>query len=269
VGAETSERSIVLAPTGRDAPLIVAMLGDLGVDCEISRSVADLADQMQQRADLAIIAEEALRNADVRPIATVLTSQEAWSDLPIILLTRRGENSPQEPEFLNLAELLGNVNFLERPFHPDTLASMVRAASRDRRRQYEARARHEEIIERENQLQTALKAGRLGSWTLDVQTSQLRASETCRRQFGRTADTPFAYSDLLETIHPEDRKSRDVALNAAIATGDDYISEFRLVWPDGSVHWMDVRARALTDDTGKVTRLVGVSSDITAQVRGV
>ena len=154
---------------------------------------------------------------------------------------------------------------MERPFHPDTLASMVRAASRDRRRQYEARARHEEIIERENQLQTALKAGRLGSWTLEVQSLQLRASETCRRQFGRTADTPFAYGDLLDTIHPEDRNSRDVALNAAIATGDDYISEFRLIWPDGSVHWMDVRARALTNGTGKVTRLVGVSSDITAR----
>ena len=265
MGGGTSERSVVLAPTGRDAPLIVAMLGDLGVDCDISGSVADLADRMQQRADLAIIAEEALTNQDIRPIAKVLTSQEAWSDLPIILLTHRGGISARERELMNVAELLGNVNFLERPFHPDTLAGMVRAASRDRRRQYEARARHEEIIERENQLQTALKAGRLGSWTLDVQTLQLRASETCRRQFGRTADTPFAYSDLLETIHPEDRNSRDVALNAAIATGDDYISEFRLIWPDGSVHWMDVRARALTDGTGKVTRLVGVSSDITAR----
>jgi PAS domain S-box-containing protein len=241
------------------------MLGDLGFGCDISRSVADLADQMQQRADLAIIAEEALRNEDIRPIARFLNDQEAWSDLPIILLTHRGGISAREPELLNLSDVLGNVNFLERPFHPDTLASMVRAASRDRRRQYEARARHEEIIERENQLQTALKAGRLGSWTLEVHSLQLRASETCRRQFGRTADAPFTYGNLLETIHPEDRNSRDIALNAAIATGDDYISEFRLIWPDGSVHWMDVRARALTNGTGKVTRLVGVSSDITAR----
>ena len=114
--AESSARSIVLAPTGRDAPLIVSMLGDLGVDCGISRSVADLADQMQQRADLAIIAEEALRSEDIRPIARFLHDQEAWSDLPIILLTHRGGISAREPELLSLIDVRGNVQFFGAPF---------------------------------------------------------------------------------------------------------------------------------------------------------
>jgi len=76
------------------------------------------------------------------------------------------------------------VSFLERPFHPTTLSSMVRAATRARRRQYEARARLEEISEREDQLQTALTAGRLGSWTLDVAQMMFHAAGTSRSHFG-------------------------------------------------------------------------------------
>ena len=142
---------------------------------------------------------------------------------------------------------------------------MVRAAMRNRHRQYQARAQNEEILEREDQLQTALKAGRLGSWALDVETLQLQTSDASRRHFGRPMGTPFTYDDLVAAIHPEDRDAREVALTRAIATGDDFISEFRNIWPDSSVHWMDVRARALTDNAGRVKRLVGVSSDITAR----
>jgi PAS domain S-box-containing protein len=265
VSAECSLRSLVLAPTGRDAALIVSLLGELGVICDICEGMMELAQQMRLGAGLAIVADEALSVSDLSPIHQYLEGQEAWSDLPIILLTHRGEISAPDPELLKFADLLGNVNFLERPFHPATLASMVRAAVRNRQRQYQARAQNEEIREREDQLQTALKAGRLGSWALDVETLQLLTSDASRRHFGRQMGTAFSYDDLLAAIHPEDRGAREVALTRAIATGDDFISEFRNIWPDESVHWMDVRARALTDDAGRVKRLVGVSSDITAR----
>jgi PAS domain S-box-containing protein len=262
---ESSERCLVLAPTGRDASLIVSLLSELEVACHICGEVSQVAEQLQQGAGLAILAEEALRSVHLHPLARWLRHQQAWSDLPIILLTHRGGISAQEPELVQFTNLLGNVSFLERPFHPETLASMVRAAARSRHRQYEARARHQEIIEREHQLQTALKAGRLGSWSLDVQTLQLTTSDTSREQFGRSAGEAFTYGDLLASVHPEDQQDRDLAFSRAIASGDDYISVFRHIWPDGSVHWMDVRARALTNGAGIVTRLVGVSQDITAR----
>jgi PAS domain S-box-containing protein len=262
---ECSVRSLILAPTGRDSTLIVSILRELGVVGDVCASTHELADQMSRGAGLAIVAEEALRAADLRPIAAFREGQGAWSDLPLILLTHRGGVVAPDPELQYFAEILGNVNFLERPFHPATLASMVRAAARNRHRQYEARARHAEITEREDQLQTALEAGRLGSWALDVQTFLLQTSETTRAHFGRSGAESFSYDDLLEAIHPEDRDARQLALTRAISAGDDYISEFRNIWTDGSVHWMDVRARALTDVAGRVTRLVGVSSDITAR----
>jgi DNA-binding response OmpR family regulator len=196
--------------------LIVSILRELGVVGDICGNTRELAEQMRRGAGLAIIADEALQADDLRPIAEFRETQGAWSDLPVILLTHRGGLAAPAPELQAFAEVLGNVNFLERPFHPAILASMVRAAARNRHRQYEARARHEEIAERENQLQTALKAGRLGSWAFDVQTLQLQTSDTSRGHFGRAPGAPFEYDDLLQAIHPEDRKARTVVTNRKV-----------------------------------------------------
>src|SRR6185295_20302213 len=98
------------------------------------------------------------------PLAACLSEQPAWSDFPIILLTQREASPERSPALARLGELLGNVTFLERPFHASTLTSAVRTAVRGRRRQYEARVRLEELAESEGRLQTALGAGNLGSW---------------------------------------------------------------------------------------------------------
>jgi PAS domain S-box-containing protein len=178
-------------------------------------------------------------------------------------LTQRGGGPERNPAAARLAEALGNVTFLERPFHPTTFASVVRTAVRGRRRQYEARSRLEELGESERRLQTALTAGHLGSWTLDVQTMILRASEQCRAHFGRKPDQPFDYTELLASVHPEDRTRMQSALERTLTAGDDYVIEYRNVWPDGTMHWVDVRARALPNDAGGINQIVGVSSDIT------
>ena len=241
------------------------MLNEMGVAGDICADVSELAYQLGRGAGLAIIADEALKDMNVAPLERYLLEQGEWSDLPVILLTLRGGVPGRDPELTRLAGMLGNVSFLERPFHIATLASMVHAARRARQRQYTARARHVEIIERESQLQTALTAGRLGAWSFDVDAMRLETSATSRAHFGRRPDEPFGYADLVASVHSGDAERRNQAFNRALATGDDYICEFRNIWPDGSEHWMDARARAIVDVNGKVTRMVGVSSDITSR----
>ena len=90
---------------------------------------------------------------------------------------------------MRFSDLLGNVTFLERPFHPSTFISVARTALKTRQRQYEARARIEELHEGEERLRTALLAGRLGTWELDLATWTLAASAACKALFGR-ADGP-------------------------------------------------------------------------------
>ena len=261
--ASPSLRALILAPNGRDAPLTVLLLKEAGFAAHVCGNLTHLGDELRQGAGLAIIADEAVQTADLRPLARFLEAQPAWSDLPIILLTHRGGGPERNPAALRLGQVLGNVSFLERPFHATTLTSMVRAAVRGRRRQYEAQVRLEEISEREEQLQTALTAGRLGSWTLDVERRMFHISETSRNHFGSISACEFSYEKLLQSVHPEDRNRLLEVMQHTLRTGADYVIEYRNIRADRSVHWVDVRARALKDKQGKVNCLVGVSSDIT------
>jgi signal transduction histidine kinase/CheY-like chemotaxis protein len=260
-----SERAIILAPIGRDGPLAAGLVRQAGFSAAICADVPIVGQELDRGAALAILADEALQQADLRPLAAFLERQPAWSDLPIILLTRHGGGPERNPAAARLAEALGNVTFLERPFHPTTLISVVRAAVRGRRRQYEARDRLEDLGEAGLQLQTALRAGHLGPWTLTVDKMVLDASETCKAHFGRPAGAPFAFEDFCAATHRDDSAAMKEALDGALLAGVDYVSEHRVAWPDGSVHWIDMRARALRSPLGAVDQLVGVSSDITAR----
>ena len=259
-----SERAVILAPHGRDAQIAVGILKEAGFPAEVAADLAALLGELEKGAGLAIIADEATRGADLRPLATFLRHQPPWSDVPIILMTHHGGGVERNPAATRLVEALGNVTFLERPFHPTTLASVVGTAVRSRRRQYEARMHLEELREGEQQLVTALKAGELGSWSLDVRRMQLSSSEACRAHFGRGPEQPFTYGDFLgASVHADDVERMRAALEHTLRTGEDCAVEYRNVWPDGSIHWVDVRARAIREASGQVKELVGVSSDIT------
>ena len=75
----------------------------------------------------------------------------------------QGGGPERNPDAARLGQALGNVTFLERPFHPTTLVSIVGSAIRGRRRQYETRAILGDLTESEDLLQTALRAGQLGA----------------------------------------------------------------------------------------------------------
>src|SRR5206468_3956764 len=92
---------------------------------------------------------------DLRRLSAWIRAQPEWSDLPFIVLTRKGGGLERNPEAGRLLEALGNVTFLERPFHPTTLVSPARAALRARLRQYDARARLEELQASEERLRNA------------------------------------------------------------------------------------------------------------------
>jgi signal transduction histidine kinase/ActR/RegA family two-component response regulator len=142
-----SERAIVLAPQGRDAAVACAMMSEAGLRCETARGMPELLAMLAGGAGFAVVAEEALADSDLQPLARWIDAQPEWSDFPFILLTLRGGGLERNPAARRYLGVLGNVTFLERPFHPTTLVSLARSALRGRRRQYEARARLEELHE--------------------------------------------------------------------------------------------------------------------------
>jgi PAS domain S-box-containing protein len=261
----SSERALILAPTGRDAAVAAALIREAGHYANVCSDLSALLNEVQSGAGLAVIAEEAIKTADLRGLMRWLNDQPSWSDFPIVLLTRQGGGPERNPDAMRLGQVLGNVTFIERPFHPTTLVSVVGSAIRGRRRQYETRGILEDLTESQGLLQTALNAGHLGALELHLPEFELEASDTCKAFFGRKPGDAFSYQDLLASVHPEDRARRLEVLDRAIKTGTDYSIEYRNIWPDGSQHWVDVRARAVRRPDGSLKSLVGVSSDITAR----
>jgi PAS domain S-box-containing protein len=260
-----AESAVVLAPRGRDAAIARAMLAEAGIDSQVTPDFAGFVEAVRGGAGFALVTEEALRGADLRPLARFIESQDEWSDFPFVLLTERGGGTERNPDAARLLAALGNVTFLERPFHPTTLISLARAALRARRRQYEARSRLEAIREGEARLRIALAAGGLGAWLFDVETQALETSADCKAHYGRGPDEPFDYVELLASIHPEDLPAMQAATQQTLMTGEDYDVAYRCIWPDGSLHWVQAHGRVNRDAAGQPIRVVGVTQDITGR----
>jgi DNA-binding response OmpR family regulator len=176
----SSERAVILAPTGRDASVAAALIKEAGFYANVCGDLAALLHEIEGGAGLAVIADEAIKTADLRGLVRWLNDQPSWSDFPIVLLTHQGGGPERNPDAVRLGQALGNVTFIERPFHPTTLVSVVGSAVRGRRRQYQTLAILEDLTESEGLLQTALNAGRLGTLELRPPELELEASDTCK-----------------------------------------------------------------------------------------
>ena len=129
----------------------------------------------------------------------------------------------------------------------------------------ELAGRLREQQERESELRFALDAGRLGAWTLDTRPDELMTpSPGSGKTLGRDPGEPLGSA---ASIHPDDRRRVKEAVERCIATGTDYDIQYRVLDPQGETRWIAVRARPVHGAEGAVTRLSGVSQDITEQKR--
>jgi signal transduction histidine kinase/CheY-like chemotaxis protein len=138
-----------------------------------------------------LLTEDAIRSADLRPLMARLAAQPAWSDLPFVLVTDHGGGPERNPIATGWLEALGNVSFLERPFHPTTLHSVARATIKGRRRQHETRV-----------LLRNLRDGEVRQQQLNEQLE--------RRVRERTAQLQHAHDELLASIAERERAQEQV-----------------------------------------------------------
>ncbi len=162
-------RVIVVAPTGRDSELICQLLRTGGETCIASSSVPDAFREAASGVGATLFADEALDGAGLAAINRFRESQPPWSDLPMLVLTRRGDGS--EGAHRALREL-GQVAVIERPVGRRPLLSSVQAALRARTRQYEARAQMAELerIGEELRVANAMKDELLGLVSHELRT---------------------------------------------------------------------------------------------------
>lgn len=215
-----SERALILAARGRDAPIALDILREAGIAATICPVLPSLIAELNLGAAFVVVTEESLATVNLSSLDVWLHDQQEWSDLPFILLTRSGGGLERNPSARRYLDLLGNVVFLERPFHPTTLVSLARSALRGRRRQYEARARLESLRQNEERLRLVVEgAADYAIITTDPErlvTSWSTGAEAvlgwaANQMIGRSADEIFT---------PEDRASGQPEAEAGKASDE-------------------------------------------------
>ncbi|GAA4330538.1 response regulator [Pigmentiphaga soli] len=136
-----NDRALVVAPLGRDAAIIGALLREVGVASLPCPDLAGLESRLGDDVCFCVLTEEALQRLPAQATLPWVAAQPSWSDLPFIVLAQRQQGGARRVDIASrISELLGNVTFLERPFHPTTFVSVARSAGKARQRQYDARA---------------------------------------------------------------------------------------------------------------------------------
>ena len=119
------------------------------------------------------------------------------------------------------------------------------------------------LLEVEQRLRLALESGHLGSWDLDLSTHHyVEISDQWKQNFGRMDIGDITQDEFIGYLHPDDQEKTRQAAQNAIKERHDYHAEYRVVWPNGSIHWMEANGKILYDDAGQPRRLIGVTQDI-------
>ncbi|MEO6722970.1 MAG: PAS domain S-box protein [Ferruginibacter sp.] len=118
-----------------------------------------------------------------------------------------------------------------------------------------------------NRLSLATKASNIGIWDWDVTNNILVWDEQMYRLYGIE---PSSFEGVFEAwekgVHPEDIEKANVEMQKAIDNNKDLDLEFRVIWPDKSIHYIKGNAFIDRDENGNATRMVGTNWDITEQM---
>lgn len=132
------ERVLIMAPVGKDATAMAALLYADGFEVRICAGADECSRQIAAGTGALLLTEEALESPLLSNLLEVLKAQPAWSELPLVILTSGGES--RRARLLDLAAAAaGTVTLLERPISTRTLVRSMQVALRSRRRQYQTR----------------------------------------------------------------------------------------------------------------------------------
>ncbi|MBN3952047.1 MAG: PAS domain-containing protein [Nostoc sp. NMS7] len=131
------------------------------------------------------------------------------------------------------------------------------------RRRIEAKLRQSE-----ERLRLALSSSRMGTWNWNIQTGVISWSDNLEALFGlEPGEFDGSFEMFVARLHPDDRDRVLAAVNHAIATGEDYDIEFRVVYPNGNIRWALSQGKVFYDQHKQPIQMAGIDLDITERKR--
>jgi two-component system, LuxR family, sensor kinase FixL len=120
-----------------------------------------------------------------------------------------------------------------------------------------------DLQDSEYRMALATETAHLGVWMRDIARSEVWASDSWRRLFGFGSTESLDVESILQRLHPDDREAVRLTQSRILAGDGRYDIEFRVLLPDGQVRWIATRGGVTRANSGKSTRVHGVSIDIT------
>jgi len=115
----------------------------------------------------------------------------------------------------------------------------------------------------EERLNRSQMFAKIGTWDWNISTGELFWSDRIWPLFGYNKEsTETTYENFLDAVHPDDRSMVMQAVEDCVEHGGDYNIEHRVVWPDGSTHWVQESGDVVRSDDGKPLHMLGVVQDI-------
>jgi PAS domain S-box-containing protein len=270
---DAERRILILAPTIKDGALTSDIFSQAGIFSCVCRSAAELIRECPRGAGAILVSEEAINDEGIAGLIDCLRAQPQWSDLPVLLLTQHGADSPAAVAAL---EALGNVTLLERPTRINALVSAARTALRARERQYQTRAF---FIERDR-INSALRESEqryraiveqvkeFAIFMLDPQGRATSWNEGVKRVLGYS-EIEFLGMDVpAKVFAPEDVASgvpeRELQEAATKGAGGDDRWKMR---KDGTRFWASGITTALRDSAGHLIGFTKIVRDLTERKR--
>ncbi|MES2855131.1 MAG: PAS domain-containing protein, partial [Bdellovibrionota bacterium] len=121
-----------------------------------------------------------------------------------------------------------------------------------------------ELRKTESDLREAVDIAQVGFWTLDVATNRITVTPILLKQFGINIETfKGTLEEAVAAMHPDDRQTVVDLIELAVYKGKEYHTEYRVIHPDGSIHWVEAKGVTTYDNKESPIKFTGTTLDIT------
>jgi PAS domain S-box-containing protein len=120
----------------------------------------------------------------------------------------------------------------------------------------------QKIEDSEKRLSLVIDASELGTWELNLKTSEAIYSDRYLEILGYPERVSLTHAQLLAHLYPDDLPIREEAFRQAFITGVLHYKS-RIIWNDNSIHWIEAHGKVFYDENDQPLRLMGTLRDIT------
>jgi PAS domain S-box-containing protein len=260
--SKTALPVLVVAPFGRDGDLICETLKRANIRCEVHHDPRRVFSRLSNGTGALLVEEETLNDQLVQEFAMALQNQPAWSDAPVIMLTKaRSTTSRMAHAMARMRQPLGHTTLLERPLRPEILVSTVETVLRARRRQFQIRDAVERLQASEARYRSLILASASIVWTGDLHGNVIEPLPSWEAYTGQTFDE-YRGQGWADAIQAADRKRVIPMIFASIEGLRPFQLEYRLRRHDRQLRCVLFRGVPVFREDSSVKEWVGTCTDI-------